>query len=55
MEDHRSTHTDIDAIRRDMDASDRALSAAHDAPVHEAMDSVRWERRGLLQRLRRRP
>jgi hypothetical protein len=37
-----------------MEASARALAAADSAYVHEAMDSVNWERRGLLQRLTRR-
>lgn len=37
-----------------MEANARALTAAHGAPVREAMESVRWERRGLLQRLTRR-
>ncbi len=36
------------------EANARALSAAHGAHVRDAMDSVRWERRGLLQRLTRR-
>ena len=36
------------------EANARALTAAHGAPVREAMESVRWERRGLLQRLTRR-
>jgi hypothetical protein len=36
-----------------MEASDRALLAADQAEVDAAMDSVRWERRGLLQRLTR--
>lgn len=37
----------------EMEASTRALFAADQADVREAMDSVRWERRGLLQRLTR--
>jgi hypothetical protein len=36
-----------------MEASDRAFLAADEAEVNAAMDSVRWERRGLLQRLTR--
>ncbi len=40
-------------LHREMQASTRALLAAHDAHVQEAMRSVRWERRGLLQRLTR--
>lgn len=34
-------------------ASSAAVSAAHDARVHEAIAGVEWERRGLLQRLKR--
>jgi hypothetical protein len=54
------THTDAKtsdtaAIRADMEASARALFAADDAHVREAMNSVKWERRGLLQRLTRGP
>jgi hypothetical protein len=41
-------------LRRDWEASARALLAADNAHVHEAMDSVKWERRGILQRLTRR-
>jgi hypothetical protein len=37
-----------------MEASAYALFAADSAHVHEAMNSVDWERRGLLQRLSRR-
>jgi hypothetical protein len=40
-------------LREEMAASGRALSAADNADVHAAMDSVRWKRRGLLQRLTR--
>jgi hypothetical protein len=45
---------DDGALRLDMEASGRALFAADNAHVHEAMNSVDWERRGLLQRLTRR-
>jgi hypothetical protein len=38
-------------FRTDMAASTRALFAADEAHVHEAMNSVRWERRGIFQRL----
>jgi hypothetical protein len=41
-------------LRIDMQATTRALCAADNAYVHEAMNSVVWERRGLLQRLIRR-
>jgi hypothetical protein len=39
----------------ELEATDRALARADEAATHAAMDSVRWERRGLLQRLTRRP
>jgi hypothetical protein len=42
------------SVRRDMEASARVLMAADNAHVQEAMNSVDWERRGLLQRLTRR-
>jgi hypothetical protein len=29
----------------------QAVAAAHDAHVRDAIESVQWERRGLLQRL----
>jgi hypothetical protein len=38
-------------LSTDMEASARALVAADDAHVRAAMNSVRWERRGVLQRL----
>jgi hypothetical protein len=38
-----------------MEASARAFVAADEAHVREAMNSVRWERRGVLQRLVRVP
>jgi hypothetical protein len=41
--------------RSDMQASTQALLAAHNEHLDEAMNSVSWERRGLLQRLTRRP
>jgi hypothetical protein len=41
-------------LRRDVEANARALRAADNAHVHEAMNSVAWERRGFLQRLTRR-
>ncbi|MEA2403633.1 MAG: hypothetical protein QOE08_280 [Thermoleophilaceae bacterium] len=40
--------------RRALDATSRALVVAHDAHVIDAMRGVDWERRGLLQVLRRR-
>ena len=42
------------SLRTDMEASAHALSIADNAQVQEAMNSVAWERRGLLQRLTRR-
>jgi hypothetical protein len=32
----------------------RAYVSAHDAELRQAMDSVQWERRGILQTLRQR-
>jgi hypothetical protein len=40
-------------LRQDMEATARVHAAADSADVDEAMASVRWERRGLLQRLTR--
>ena len=36
-----------------LDMISATVTAAHDAHVEEAMARVRWERRGLLQRLKR--
>jgi hypothetical protein len=53
---HASREANDDgSLRRDMEASAHALFIADNAHVDEAMNSVRWERRGLLQRLTRRP
>jgi hypothetical protein len=41
------------ALREQMEATARAHLAADNAHVNAAMESVRWERRGLLQRLTR--
>jgi hypothetical protein len=41
-------------LHEEMEASARALLAADGAHLQEAMDSVRWERHGLLQTLGRR-
>jgi hypothetical protein len=46
--------SDDGRLRVDMEASAHALLAVDTAHVEEAMDSVAWERRGLLQRLTRR-
>ena len=43
------------AVLDDLDATTLVVAAAHDGFVHEAIRRVRWERRGLLQRLRRAP
>jgi len=39
--------------RQQLDATRQAVSAAEEAYVRRALDSVEWERRGLLQRLSR--
>jgi hypothetical protein len=39
--------------REHLDATRQAVSIAEDAYVGRALDSVEWERRGVLQRLRR--
>jgi hypothetical protein len=44
----------IETKQEQTEANVRLLAAAHGAPVKEAMDSVRWERRGFLDRLTRR-
>ena len=41
-------------IREQLDATTRAVGAAHDAYLREALESVQWERRGPLRRLVRR-
>ena len=54
----RAGHEETSAtstMRVDLEASARALLAAHDAHVRDAMNGVEWERRGLLQRLTRAP
>lgn len=40
-------------LQSGMEATARAHFLADNAPVQEAMNSVHWERRGLLQRLTR--
>jgi hypothetical protein len=45
---------DDSSLRVDVEAGARALFLADNAQVQEAMNSVHWERRGLLQRLTRR-
>jgi hypothetical protein len=39
--------------RKHLDATRQAVTAADEAYVRRALDSVEWERRGLLQRLSR--
>jgi hypothetical protein len=41
--------------QRELEASARALVAADDGYVREAIDSVQWTRSGFLQRLTRSP
>ena len=50
-----TTHTTPPTVRHELlQATDRAVAAAHDAHLRAAMREVRWERRGLLRRLVRR-
>ena len=42
-----------ETLHREMEACRRALLAADQAHVRDAMAGFRWERRGLLQRLTR--
>jgi hypothetical protein len=42
-------------VREQLDATTRVVASAHDAYLQEARESVRWERRGPLRRLVRRP
>ena len=39
------------SIRAQLAATSRAMQAADQAHVLEALESVKWERRGLFQRL----
>jgi hypothetical protein len=48
------THQET-SIQTQLAATHRAVAAADEAHVHDALGSVRWERRGLLQRLTSRP
>ncbi|MEA2282416.1 MAG: hypothetical protein QOK21_3023 [Solirubrobacteraceae bacterium] len=45
--------SDNERLRSEMEASTRALVSADEAHVQAAMSSVRWRRRGPLQRLTR--
>jgi hypothetical protein len=42
-------------IRERIDGTAHAVAAGHDAFLQEALDSVSWERRGLLGRLTHEP
>ena len=42
-------------VREQLEATTRVLASAHAANLNEAVTSVRWERRGVLKRLVRRP
>ena len=42
-------------IRDQLDATTEFLVGAHEAHLREALESVRWERRGPLRRLVRLP
>jgi hypothetical protein len=41
------------AIRDDIEATTRAVVAADEAYLRDAIESVSWQRRGLLQKLTR--
>jgi len=41
------------ALSQTMAPTTMAVTAAHDAALHRAIDEARWERRGLLGRLTR--
>ncbi|HEY2940322.1 MAG TPA: hypothetical protein VGJ27_10960 [Gaiellaceae bacterium] len=42
-------------VREQIESNAQAMAAVHDGPVREAIESVDWERRGLLRRLSGRP
>ncbi len=49
-------HTRVKSdIRDGIDRTAHAVAAGHDAFFNEALESVSWERRGLLGRLSRQP
>ena len=52
MTQHSRTKRDI---RDGIEQTASAVAAGHDAFLHEALESVSWERRGLLGRLTRDP
>jgi hypothetical protein len=43
------------SIREQLDATTQAMVAADGAQLREALASVQWQRRGIFQRLVRRP
>jgi hypothetical protein len=48
------TMTQQPTPRQHLDATRQIVAVAEDAQTYRALDSVEWERRGLLQRLTRR-
>lgn len=52
MTQHLRTKSDI---RGGIDRTATAVAAGHEAFLHDALESVSWERRGLLGRLTRDP
>jgi hypothetical protein len=46
-----SQPVDTRPLAERLEATSHAVAAAHDAHLRQAVDSVRWERRGLLGRL----
>jgi hypothetical protein len=48
-----STNLRNQRIRKELEATSKAVLVANEAYVQEGMRSVNWERRGLLQRLAR--
>jgi hypothetical protein len=45
----------LPTVRERIDANRAAMAQAEHAGVHTAIDGQRWERRGVLRRLRRLP
>jgi hypothetical protein len=46
-------HIDSRQVREQIHETAQAVAAGHHAYLHEALDRVSWERRGLLGRLTR--
>jgi hypothetical protein len=42
-------------VREQIESNAQAMAPAHAGPLREAIESVDWERRGLLRRLSARP